>query len=195
GLDYLDHVAGGVELGAPRRRDADQPAVVADHRPARVAVADRRVGLDEVLAGCAVDAAPALDLALAQRQAAAADVGIAQHPDPLAHLDVGGARLRQGRPGLAGAPPIPGAPVEIEGALDQREIELALQLAAARLAGAVQLRRLVLLAEPADHERVVQPAVAIVDDVVVGEDRAVLADDHARAAAARAEPAIDDVGD
>ena len=80
-------------------------------------------------------------------------------------------------------------------ALDQREIELALQLAPARAPRAPQLRRVIGLAEPTDHEHVVEAAVLVVDHVVVREDRAVTADDHARAAASRLEPAVDEIGD
>src|SRR5207237_498730 len=107
------------------RRDADQLDLIVDDRAAGISARDRGVGLDVIAALRAADARPTFDFAVDQGQPAAADVGITEHPQPLTHLDLARALLRQRRP-RAGRRRAPRSAVEIHVALDEREIDLGL---------------------------------------------------------------------
>src|SRR5581483_2725327 len=148
-------------LAEDRGVDADDFAAEIDQRPAGVAGVDRRVGLDEVVIRTRADVA-ALGADDTRRDGALEAEGVADRDDPFADLEL--VRIAELRHGKVGP--------DVD--LDDRDLGLG------------------VFAD--DLGFVLPPGLqlhhdlrAVVDHMIVGEDRAVVIDDEARAQALLAE--------
>ncbi len=148
---------GTARAGVDRGVDADHAALQVDQRSAAVARVDRRVGLDEVLVGGDADLAAALGADDAGGDGVVQAEGVAHGDDPVARLELVAVaearRLQLVR-------------------IDVQRGEVGVRVDAEQLRG-----ELAPVAER-DLER-----VGVLDHVRVGDDRALLVDDHAAALA------------